>query len=309
MMTLHRLVFGALAFAGTALATLPAAAAGITGEGQLQILGQCLDANNWNATPGSHPDVWGCTNSANQEWVVGADGTIRPVFDTSKCLDLPAFETTDGTPIQLWTCNGGANQQWDLSADGTIKGYGGKCIDNPDWDTKSGTTFDYWDCNGGTNQKFALTQNDSSPPIVFSWPNVSFPTPGVTVAGNVALTLYQDGSYDFSGAFNDSGALDYNLQVVCIAKDSNATGYSFTATGFMHGWTSSWLGGSNNTSFSQSASNNALKSDWWLLQTQQDIHGGAIQCTASVNSDLNSLLGQFSAVVGVAGTVIGIAAL
>jgi hypothetical protein len=295
-----------LGLAVASLTAMPALAAGVTGTGPLNILGKCVDAPGWNDANGTRIQIYTCNGGTNQEWTLLSDGTIRPAFNMNKCLDLPSFQTDNGTPVQIYDCNGGANQKWTLGPDQTLQGWGGKCIDDPSGQTADGTLLQYYDCNGGSNQAFALGAT-VSPPLVLNW-NATFDN-GVPVGGNVSLTIFSDGSYDFSGNFHDSGFPDYSLQLACLAKDTNGQAYSFVDSGSMHGTESIWLGGSRDHSFSSSSSSDTLKSVYWLLETEQERNGDAILCRASVNADLNALVSEAGLALGVAGVVLGIASL
>jgi hypothetical protein len=301
-MKFFKLVLIAFGFVIVAFTAAPASASPITGTGPLNILGKCLDAPGWNGADGTGVQIYDCNGGTNQEWELWSDNTIRPAFDTNKCLDLPGWQTNNGTPINLWDCNGGTNQQWNLDSSGTLTGFGGKCIDDPSGQTDNGTSFQYYDCNGGFNQSFSLGAT-VAPPVALSW-NVS-----LNVGGNVNLTIFADGSYDFSGSFHDSGFWDYDIGVACIAKDTNGQAYSFTASGSVHGTESIWLGGSRDYSFSGSSNSDMLKAVFWLIETEQQLNGDALHCNVGENTDLNSLLNQAGAALGVAGVVLGIAAL
>jgi hypothetical protein len=305
-MTFKRLAYGVLGLICVVFTARSASAAGTTGTGPLLIEGKCVDAPGWSVENGTAIQIYDCNGGSNQEWMLWADGTIRPAFNTNKCLDLPGWETANGTPINIYDCNGGSNQQWTLGADNTLQGFGGKCIDNPGFQTENGTGFQYYDCNGGVNQAFTLGAAVSNPISVSL--NFTFSN-GVSVGGNTTVTLFPDGSFDFAGAFHDSGFWDYNVSLVCIAKDSNATGYSLTWSGQLHGSESLWLGGSRDASFSTSSSSDALKNAWWLLETEAQTSGDAISCRAHAGTDLNSLLNQFGAALGIAGTVLAVIAL
>lgn len=295
-----KMTYSKLAIAAFGVAVASPAFAGVTGTGTLQLLGKCMDAPNWQSSDGTNVELWDCNGGTNQVWILGTDGTIRPAFDQTKCLDLPNWQTNNGTLLNLWDCNGGSNQQWSL--DSALRGYGGKCVDDPSGSTDNGVSMQYYDCNGGSNQQFSLAPVQPTS-INLEW------TPILDLGGHVSLTVFSDGSYDFNGSFHDDGFWDYNVSVACLIKDSSARGYSLTFTGFMHGSESIWLGGSRVTSFSQASTSDTLRDAWWQIETEQQRNGDAIQCTANTGTDFTSLANQFGIALGVAGTVIGIAAL
>ena len=300
-MKYSQLAIVALGVAGPVVVASPAFA-GVTGTGNLELLGKCMDAPNGQSSDGTNVNLYDCNGGTNQVWILGADGTIRPAFDQTKCLDLPDWQTDNGTLLNLWDCNGGSNQQWSLDGDSAIRGYGAKCVDDPSGSTDNGVSLLYYDCNGGSNQQLSLVPVQS-PPVNLEW------DPAIDVGGHVSLTVFPDGGYDFFVSFHQDGFFDENVGVVCVIKDSDARGYSLTFTGHMCGTESCWLGGSRVTSGTQSSSSDMLRNAWWQIETEQQRNGDAIQCTAQENEDFTSLANTFYGAVGVAGTVLGIVSL
>ena len=76
----------------------------------LQALGKCLDAPV-GASAGAKVQLWDCNGGANQQWSLGADGTVRGVA-SGLCLDVDRNLTANGTLVLLWTCNAAVNQRW-----------------------------------------------------------------------------------------------------------------------------------------------------------------------------------------------------
>jgi hypothetical protein len=144
-------------------------------------------------------------------------------------------------------------------------------------------------------------------PISFNW-GISFPG-NVAAGGSMALTMRPDGSYEFSGNMHDSGFIDYNYQVFCGIKDSVGNAYTLSKSGTIHGTESLAFGGSRDDSWDDANASSALANAWSGIETQQSRLGQPpIYCYANVNSDINTLFGEFNAAVGVAGLVISIAA-
>jgi hypothetical protein len=81
-----------------------------TSNGELQVLGKCLDDRAFGHR-GTGIILFTCNGGANQRWEYTADGAYVLAF-RHLCLDDPAFNTTDGTQLIVWSCNGGANQKW-----------------------------------------------------------------------------------------------------------------------------------------------------------------------------------------------------
>jgi hypothetical protein len=83
-----------------------------SGTIKLDKMGLCLDDRFNSSAPNAVVQVWRCNGSANQQWQVMSNGTIR---HNGLCLDASANGTANGVRIQLWSCTGGANQRWSTS--------------------------------------------------------------------------------------------------------------------------------------------------------------------------------------------------
>ncbi|MGK5679784.1 ricin-type beta-trefoil lectin domain protein [Actinoplanes sp. URMC 104] len=123
----------------------------ITGLG-----GKCLDVTGGSTANGNQPQLWDCTaNNTNQQWTVGADGTIRGL---GKCLDVANNSTADGAVVHLWDCIGTvASQKWTVTAARDIVNTAsGKCLDVKDNSTANGAKLQLWSCTGAANQKWSV---------------------------------------------------------------------------------------------------------------------------------------------------------
>ena len=85
-------------------------------DGQAQTIllsGLCFDDFGWGTGAGTAAVVWTCypTHPANQQWVVGADGSIRSVH-AGLCLDAAGNGRAAGTPLVLNPCDGTGSQVW-----------------------------------------------------------------------------------------------------------------------------------------------------------------------------------------------------
>ncbi|WP_188272489.1 ricin-type beta-trefoil lectin domain protein [Streptomyces sp. CBMA152] len=104
----------------------------------------CLDVDHGSTTNGTKIQVWGCNNSAPQQWVLGADNTVR---NYGKCLDATGGGTANWTPIELYTCNGGGAQQWKPGPGGSlVNPASGRCLAYPSSNTTPGTQLILADC-------------------------------------------------------------------------------------------------------------------------------------------------------------------
>ncbi|MEB8702874.1 hypothetical protein P4H21_19205 [Bacillus cereus] len=107
---------------------------------------------------------------------------------------------------------------------------------------------------------------------------------GVAVGGSANLTLHQDGSFNFSGHFHDSGAISYDTSFVWAVKDSNvpATIYVFAHSGRVHG---TFEAGSRDDNWGVSGTNPALHAGWSALE-----RGWSWHWEARVNADFGVFL-------------------
>ncbi|WP_037841047.1 lectin [Streptomyces sp. NRRL F-5126] len=116
--------------------------------------GQCVDDANSSTSNGSAIQIWGCDNTAAQDWVIATDGTLRTL---GKCLDVSDSGTTSGTKVQLYGCNGSGAQQWKPGANGSlVNPESGLCLDDPSGSTTEGTRLQIYTCNGSGAQNWTL---------------------------------------------------------------------------------------------------------------------------------------------------------
>ena len=116
--------------------------------------GKCLDVTDGSTANGNQPQLWDCSaNNTNQQWTIGADGTVRGL---GKCLDVANNATTDGAVVHLWDCNGAvASQKWTVTAGrDLVNTASGKCLDVRDNSTANGAKLQIWSCTGAANQKW-----------------------------------------------------------------------------------------------------------------------------------------------------------
>lgn len=134
----------------------------------------------------------------------------------------------------------------------------------------------------------------------FIWNPINFN--GIGVTGNMQVTLFSDGAYNFSGSFHDPDGWDYDDALVFVIKDSRGTAFSFSHSGSMHGWLDRWYeGGSDTDSWDNSGTNTAIKDSWADLCAAWDW-----QTEAAINFDIGDLLKIVEDALKVAAAVIAI---
>jgi predicted alpha-1,2-mannosidase len=113
----------------------------------------CLDDNDRQVTNGNKIQIWGCNNTAAQQWTVNPDRTLT-VF--GKCMQPVGGATGKGTRIELNACNGADYQVWQPGDSGSLvnKAASGMCLDVPNSTTNQGTQLQIYACNKSAAQKW-----------------------------------------------------------------------------------------------------------------------------------------------------------
>ncbi|NUO61189.1 MAG: ricin-type beta-trefoil lectin domain protein, partial [Hamadaea sp.] len=157
MPTLSRLL-AALALAAAVTVTggqlTPTAAAAVTGTGPITgIGGKCVDVAAANPANGTQVQLYTCNGTNAQQWVVGADGTIKAL---GKCLTAAAAGTANGTKVQIYDCTGGNSQKWNQTGTALVNAGSGTCLDATGQSSADGTALQIWSCSGNANQQWTL---------------------------------------------------------------------------------------------------------------------------------------------------------
>jgi hypothetical protein len=121
---------------------------------------------------------------------------------------------------------------------------------------------------------------------------------GVPVGGWANLTVFGDGSYNFSGHFHNSGFPPYNTGVVWALRASNGTVFTFSNTGSVGG---TFFGGSRDHDWNISGVNPALAGAWESLN-----RGNSSQVRARASVDLAGIFGDIKAVIGYVSQVVAV---
>jgi len=122
---------------------------------------------------------------------------------------------------------------------------------------------------------------------------------GVPVGGWANLTVYPDGSYNFSGHFHVSGATSYNVGIVMAISDPTGAGTAFVFSDKGH-VAGTFEPGSRDYDFNQSGNNPAIKNAWNNMMQ----HGYGWGWSSNASWDLVGLLNQVKTYIGYAQTVI-----
>jgi Ricin-type beta-trefoil lectin domain len=119
-------------------------------SGQItQLPGMCLDVTSSVTDDGTQIQLWGCDNTAAQQWTIGTDGTIRAL---GKCLDVAFGGTANGTKVQLWGCDNTGSQQWVYTSHELVNPQSNKCLSGRGGGTSWGTPMEISDCQSRQDQ-------------------------------------------------------------------------------------------------------------------------------------------------------------
>ncbi len=124
---------------------------------------------------------------------------------------------------------------------------------------------------------------------------------GVPVGGWSQLTLYQNGSYVFSGHFHDSGAPSYNDSLVWGVRTSSGVLFTFSHSGHMAG---TFQSGSRDDDWNVQGTSAALAGAWPDLA-----RGWRWRWEAGVNMDLGALVQSVKDAINAVDTVVQVIAI
>jgi Repeat of unknown function (DUF346) len=275
-------------------------------------LGGCFRASpaavSWG--PG-RLDVFGLGNNLgmyHRAWVNGAAGAewqpLGGTFDSSPAvvswgqnrLDIFGLGTDDSLYHKAWDGN-----QWLPSA--SWEPLGGKFVSAPTAISAGPNRLDIFGL--GTDQSMYHKAWDGNQwlPSAVGWESLGgafvvprstvMPTrqdfgahitfPGSTAAeGNIHVTMFSDGRYEFTGDMHDSGAAAYDFAVACAVIDSKNREYTFSQSGYIAG---TFEPGKRDAPWDQSGINGKIADFWddlfgcggaqfkWAVATNPDVVG------------------------------------
>lgn len=125
-------------------------------------LDMCVDEAGDATSSGASVQLTDCNNSAEQDWTVATDGTIKI---NGLCLDTQRGATAAGTAVIAATCDGSATQQWAQGPGNSLANgeASGMCLDDPGSSVASNTALDIAACNGGASQVWPLPAAPAPP--------------------------------------------------------------------------------------------------------------------------------------------------
>jgi len=82
--------------------------------------GLCVDALGAGTSPNTPVIQYQCNGGLNQQWVYGADKTLRPQHAPNMCLDFTSYN--DGTGVVIYPCYSTLSQIWNINQVISLKG-------------------------------------------------------------------------------------------------------------------------------------------------------------------------------------------
>ena len=114
---------------------------------------KCVDDSGDATANGTKIVISDCNGSAEQNWAVQSDGTIRI---HAACLGVHGGGQANKTVVELWSCTQGASQRWQPRSGTLVNPVSGKCLTDPRSDVTNGTQLEIYTCNGGRDQNWDL---------------------------------------------------------------------------------------------------------------------------------------------------------
>jgi len=157
-----------------------------------------------------------------------------------------------------------------------------------------------WAENSGSQigTEWFVYPSELRPSLQFDFNQVTFKD-STPVGGNAHLTLRSDGSFTVWGHAHNSGAIDYNISMMIVVKDSNDQAYYPTQVSA----SLSGSPGSNSRDFDfrGDSQDESIRANWPRIVARS-----AAWCTIDANSNAASLVGLALGTVGVVLAVIAL---
>jgi hypothetical protein len=116
--------------------------------------GKCLQTMGQEKDNGSIVNIWDCTNTTNQSWILSDRGELRNTW-SGKCLQTMGQEKDNGSIVNVWDCTSTSNQFWEQMSSGELRNrWSGKCLQTVGQDKENGSTVNIWDCTNTSNQSW-----------------------------------------------------------------------------------------------------------------------------------------------------------
>jgi Ricin-type beta-trefoil lectin domain len=116
--------------------------------------GKCLQTMGQDKNNGSAVNIWDCTNTSNQSWILSDRGELRNAW-SGKCLQTMGQDRDNSSTVNIWDCTNTSNQFWEKTSSGELRNrWSGKCLQTMGQDRDNGSTVNIWDCTNTSNQSW-----------------------------------------------------------------------------------------------------------------------------------------------------------
>jgi len=136
------------------------------------------------------------------------------------------------------------------------------------------------------------------PTLSLNTGTINFPG-GTPVRGNASITLYQNGNYEFSGHFHDSGTPSYDAGIAWLVVGSDGKGFSFERKVHLNG---TFESGSRDGNWNDTGTNAEIAAHRASLAAYPGQYHSKYQ--AVVNWDWGIIVKQVQDSMKTAGTII-----
>jgi hypothetical protein len=215
------------------------------------------------STRPTHPGFAGL--DATAAYVLGTDGNLWLENGPWGTVP-PARQHVDGNVAAVQALS--ATAAYVLGTDGNL------WLENGPWGTVP-PARQHVDGNVSIRERASITYNHS----------VDLGADAGHIAGPVNLTITSDGSYNFSGQLNNSGASSYTVNVIVAAVSKKGMVFTFAGSQSIGSGVVPFglLGGSNNWDWNNTGNNAQIKENW------ADLAGGFVRYQGTADSDMGAI--------------------
>jgi hypothetical protein len=210
---------------------------------------KCLDDYHDSATEGNIIDIYGCNNTASQEWTLKTEkvGDLIENVNGTSCIDNWLAANKSNNPIKIYDCNAyDTAQLWYVSGNTLKNTQTGMCITDPSNVTTDGTELRLDPCvSGAKDQQWTpteVTTTATTPPTTTlsissapTAPAADITTKAATITWTTSIAATSSLEWDLSEvkppAVNDGTATttNHSLQMTGLSPKSTYT-YEVTST-------------------------------------------------------------------------------
>lgn len=180
--------------------------------------GKCIDDWHDGSTEGTIVDIYGCNNSAAQQWTLKTEkvGDLIENVNGKSCIDNWKAADASNNPIKLYDCNANDTAQLWYVRDNTLENtQTGMCITDPNGNSTDGTNLRLDPCTDAQDQQWTPT------------PVTATTTPPTTAAPTISTI----GSSDLTTTGATITWTTAGQSTTSTVRYGTSTAYGSTATG------------------------------------------------------------------------------